>query len=261
MRFHRFGGIHYFSFENLDECGVLNATFTRKGGLSPSPWSSLNVGGLRGDDHARVLNNRVLAFHSVGRAPDSVYDAWQVHGNEVICTTAPRPIDIPHKKADAIFTDRPEVTLFMRFADCVPILLYDPNRKVIGLVHAGWQGTISQVVTRSLDVMTAHYGSNLANVKAAIGPSICPEHYQVGMDIVNKARQVFGDDAPSLLPMYNSNCHFNLWEANRLLLERKGVRDVSVSKICTACNLEDWYSHRAENGHTGRFGVLMALSI
>jgi polyphenol oxidase len=260
MPFHQTASIRYYSFENLDDSGVLNAAFTRNGGLSPTPWASLNVGGLRGDEPGRVYGNRVLAFQAVGRAPESVYDVWQVHGNNVICTESPRPFDVPHKKADAIFTDCPEVTLFMRFADCVPILLYDPVRKVIGLVHAGWQGTVNGTVTEALDVMSAHYGSKTIDVQAAIGPSICLDHYPVGNEVFQKVRAAFGDVASKILHIRNGKYHFNLWEANRLRLEQKGIRDINIAKICTACHLDDWYSHRGEAGRTGRFGVLMALT-
>ncbi|MBE0409964.1 MAG: peptidoglycan editing factor PgeF [Anaerolineales bacterium] len=259
MPFHDVGSICYYSFDNLDENKVLNATFTRRGGISPPPWASLNMGGLRGDDPERVYANRVTAFNSVGRQPESVFDVWQVHGNSVICTKAPRAYGKPHQKADAIFTDHPEITLFMRFADCVPILLFDPRKKVIGLVHAGWQGTVNKLVSEALDAISAQYGCAHGDIMAAIGPSICPDHYSVGEEVVNKVKSEFGKDAETLINEREGRYHFNLWEANRLLLESKGIKDIFVSNICTACNLNDWYSHRGEAGHTGRFGVIMAL--
>jgi len=259
MPFHQPEAVRYFTFENLDEHRVIHAAFTRKGGLSPPPWASLNVGGLRGDDPDRVYGNRVLAFQTIGRMPESVFDVWQVHGNNVICTNEPRPKDASHKKADAIFTDRPEVTLFMRFADCVPVLLYDPICKVVGLVHAGWQGTVYGTVSEALDVMAAQYSSKTGNIQAAIGPSICPKHYPVGDEVVKEVWSNFGDAASRLLSTVNNRIHLDLWEANRLRLEWKGVRDAYVSKLCTACNLNNWYSHRGESGQTGRFGVLIAL--
>lgn len=259
MPFHQTGSIRYYTFDSLDDAGVIHAVFTRRGGLSPDPWSSLNVGGLLGDDPKRVYQNRVLSFYSMGLAPESVYDAWQVHGAEVICTDKPRPPDQPHNKADAIFTASPEVTLFMRFADCVPVVLYDPVKKVIGLVHAGWKGTVEGVVTRAVEAMQLEYGSQTQDIFTALGPSIGAHHYEIGDEVAAQVIRAFGQEAGELLPRRNGSAHLDLWAANRLLLERAGVRKIEVCGICTACHPEDWYSHRGEGGKTGRFGALIAL--
>jgi YfiH family protein len=259
MPFHQADSIRYYTFVSLDDAGVTHAVFTRQGGLSPDPWSSLNVGGLLGDDPNRVYQNRVLSFQSMGLRPESVYDAWQVHGDEVICTDKPRPPDQPHRKADAILTSSPEVTLFMRFADCVPVVLYDPVKNVIGLVHAGWKGTIKGAVTRALETMQLEYSSQPQDICAALGPSIGPHHYEIGHEIAAQVTQTFAQDAEELLHTKNGAMHLDLWTANWLLLERAGVRRIEVSGICTACHLEDWYSHRGEKGKTGRFGVLISL--
>ena len=258
MPFHQPDSIRYYTFESLDEADVIHGIFTRRGGVSPQPWASLNVGGLRGDDPARVLENRVRSFHTVGRVPESVYDVWQVHSTDVVCTDAPRPPH-PHVKADAILTNRPEVTLFMRFGDCVPILLYDPVRKVVGLAHAGWLGTVKATSRETIDRMHAVYGSLPADIVAAIGPSIAAHHYKVGADVLQQVNQAFGSEADTLLDEHDGSVHFDLWAANRQLLERAGVRRIEIAGICSACHLEDWYSHRGEAGQTGRFGALIAL--
>lgn len=259
MPFYQPDSIRYYRFASLEISGLEHAVFTRRGGVSPEPWASLNVGGLRGDDPARVLHNRVLSFQELGRDPDSVYDVWQVHGTEVICTRAPRPAGVMHRKADAILTDRPEVTLFMRFADCVPVLFYDPHRRVVGLAHAGWVGTVEGMVTKMVAAMQAEYGCAPADILAGIGPAIGAHHYPVGEEVAARAEDAFGEEAGTVLERANGVIYFDLWEANRLLLERAGVRQVEVAGICTACQLEDWYSHRGEQGRTGRFGVLIAL--
>lgn len=258
MPFHQHSSIRYYTFDSLDDAGVTHAVFTRRGGLSPAPWKSLNVGGLRGDDPHRVKANRVLSFQSLGKAPESVYDAWQVHGVEVACAEAPRPPDVPHKKADTILADRSEISLFMRFADCVPILLYDPIQNIAGLAHAGWQGTVKGAARVAVESMCARYGTRPENILAAIGPSIAAHHYEIGTEVVEQVKSAFGIDAPRLLPGFNGSVHFDLWAANSLQLERAGVRNIEISGICTACDTGDWFSHRAEKGQTGRFGVLIA---
>src|SRR5215207_2286916 len=119
MAFVQHNGICYYQFDTLQTC---HALFTRHGGVSPDPWGSLNVGGTVGDDLGRVHENRILSFQAVGCAPDSVFDVWQVHSADVVCARAPRPEGESYRQADIILTDLPNVTLFMRFADCVPIL-------------------------------------------------------------------------------------------------------------------------------------------
>lgn len=263
MPFIETDGIRYYTFESLADEGVAQAVFTRQGGVSPKPWAGLNVGGTVGDDPARVIENRQRAFRAAGRAPESLYDVWLVHGNEVVCTESPRLQHEPHKKADALLTDRPQVTLFMRFADCVPILLFDPVRRVVGLVHAGWQGAIRRTAGAAVEAMQARYASNSEDLLAGIGPSIGAHHYDVGPEVAAQVRQTFGQDAGKLLTAHPQNgasrVQFDLWAANRLILEQCGVRQIEIARICTACHLEDWYSHRGEGGRTGRFGALIGL--
>ncbi len=260
MPFHQNAPIRYYTFKNLDHPAITHALFTRHGGVSPQPWESLNMGGSLGDDSQRVEQNRVNAFRAVGRDPASLYDVWQVHSAEVVCAQAPRPPDMPYLEADAILTDCPDVTLFMRFADCVPILLFDPLRRVVGLAHAGWQGTVRGVASVAVEAMIAHYGSSPEDIRAAIGPSIGLCHYEVGPEVIEQVRQTFGINAAGLLPSLNAAVQFDLWNANRLLLERSGVCQIEIAGICTACHVDDWYSHRGEYGKTGRFGVLIGLN-
>jgi YfiH family protein len=251
-------GIRYFRFENLGD-GVINAVFTRQGGISPHPWASLNLGGTVGDDLERVSRNRQLALAAQDRVPVSVYDVWQVHGINVAIADAPRSQDVPHQQADSILTDKPGITLMMRFADCVPVLLHDPIHKVIGIAHAGWLGTVRGIARVAVEAMRVHFGSKPGDILAAIGPSIGPDHYEVGQDVVMQVRQAFGQSAHSLLEVHAGAFHFNLWMANRLTLEQAGVRQIELANLCTACHTEDWYSHRAEHGRTGRFGAIISL--
>jgi YfiH family protein len=265
MAFHQSGGIKYYTFDSLRRYPLVHAVFTRRGGVSPKPWAALNVGGLVGDDPINVTENRRMSFEAVGRSLSSMYDVWQVHSRKVVCAQSPRPPGQSHIKADAILTDRPEVTLFMRFADCVPILLYDPKRGVIGVVHAGWQGTVIGVVAAAVEEMQTGYRSNPADIIAAIGPSVCAKHYEVGQEVVEQVQQAFGPDAIQILSHRNDGmsagkANFDLWNANRLILERSGVGQIEMANICTACHPDDWYSHRAEKGKTGRFGVLVGLT-
>jgi polyphenol oxidase len=251
-------GVRYYSFDIFPRA-VKQAVFTRQGGVSPAPWDSLNVGGTVGDDAARVRENRARSFAALGRSFDSLFDVWQVHSADVVFADAPRPPDVDHFKADVIFTDKPEVTLYMRFADCVPILLYDQKKGVVGIAHAGWMGTVRGTCTAAVRAMTDHYGSQPRDVMAAIGPSIGADHYEVGQDVIAQVEQAFGADAKRLIELRDGSTYLDLWSANRLQLEKSGVEQIEVAGVCTACHLDDWFSHRAEKGKTGRFGALIAL--
>src|SRR5258706_16237 len=181
MPFNQRDNLRYFQFNNLK---AHHAICTRHGVSSAERWNSLNVGGTVGDDSTRVCANRNLSLEALGCAPESVFDVWQVHGADVVCATAPRPDSESVRQADIILTDKPELTLYMCFADCVPILVHDPRKGVVGVAHAGWMGTVRDVATATIDAMKKQYGSNPADIVAGIGPSIGPDHYEVGSNVI-----------------------------------------------------------------------------
>jgi polyphenol oxidase len=259
MPFQSKRGVRYYQFESLGN-GVTQAVFTRLGGVSPQPWAALNLGGTVGDDTNRVHENRLIALKAMGCDPDSVYDVWQVHGVNVAIAKTPRSPETSYLQADVILTNTPGIALMMRFADCVPVLLHDPVRKVIGIAHAGWKGTILGTGRIAVEAMQSQFGSKPGDIHAAIGPSIGPDHYEVGRDVVMQVRQAFEKSASSLIVNHAGVVHFDLWAANRLVLGEAGVRQIELAGLCTACHTEDWYSHRAEHGRTGRFGAIISLN-
>ena len=260
MPFYQVGAIKYYRFSCLENEGVYHAVFTRRGGISPTPWHSLNFGASVGDDSGRVAHNRELALESVQLRPDSVYDLHQVHSSTIVTINRPLLPGEPHLKADAILTNQPGVSLMMRFADCVPILLFDPRKRAIGIAHAGWIGTVDQIARKTVIRMQEDFGSNPRDILAAIGPSIGPDHYSVGADVVARVYTSFGQHADRMVTTMHGRSHLDLWQANRLVLEQAGVEQIEVCQICTSCNLGDWYSHRGEQGKTGRFGAVFGLS-
>jgi YfiH family protein len=259
MPFRQAGSIRYLELDLLEKEGLFHAFITREKGVSPSPWKSLNLGGSGGDERNRIIENRKLVFQAFSINSNSIYDVWQVHGDNVICTDSPRNMNTPHQKADAILTNRQNIALFMLFADCVPILLYDPVQKVAGIAHAGWKGTVLKVAQKTIEQMVIRYGSQPSNILAAIGPSIGPDHYSVGSDVVQAFRDAIGPTADDFIRSGNGAVKLNLWESNRYLLEQIGVERIEIAGICTACHTDDWFSHRAEHGRTGRFGVLIGM--
>lgn len=260
MIFHERQGLRVFEFEGFSDLpGLVHAVFTRRGGVSPAPWESLNVGGGVGDAVDRVVENRERAFRAVGRPVDSIADVWQVHSSEVLVMRAPRAAGERPPHADGMVTDNPELTLFMRFADCVPVLLFDPRRHAVGIVHAGWKGSLARIAARAVERMQEAFGTQPANILAAIGPSIGPDHYPVGAEVAEEARRAFPRDEAALLLQHGGQTRLDLWRVNALALHEAGVERIEVAGVCTACNMGDWFSHRGEPGRTGRFGALIAL--
>ena len=260
MSFREREGLKIFVFESLEaDQGLVHGIFTRRGGMSPAPWDSLNVGGSVGDERDRVRENRERSLRAAGRRADSVADLWQIHSDQVILASAPREASSMPRQGDALITRCPEVTLFMRFADCVPVLLYDPAARAVGLVHAGWKGSLLRIARQAVDRMQQAFATRPSDVVAGIGPAVAPDHYPVGEEVIRGVRRAFGAQADQLLPSLGGQTRFDLGLANELALREAGVESIERAGLCTACHLDDWYSHRAENGRTGRFGALLAL--
>lgn len=258
MPFYDHNGLRFYSFDIFSNA-VSQGVFTRRGGVSPAPWHSLNLGGSVGDDPVRVAENRIHVFNTMRRDPASIHDVWLVHGTSIVYADAPRLLTEPSAQADILFTDNPQVSLFMRFGDCVPIMFHDPKKNVIGIAHAGWMGTMRGVVKAAVEGMRSHYGCQPKNIVAGIGPSIGVDHYEVGADVISQVQEKHPQDAGRVLQTRNGSTYLDLWTANAIQLQSAGVEQIQISGVCTACHLDDWFSHRAEKGKTGRFGALMAL--
>lgn len=259
MPFNHTGKLRYYQFSSLLPYALTHGIFSRQGGVSPEPWASLNVGNTVGDEKARVQENKSRLLQTMDRSPGSLFEVWQVHEANILKADAPAPSLKTIPKADAVITDNPRVTLFMRFADCVPVYIFDPQHKAIGLAHAGWKGTIKHVARKTVEDMTCHYQSDPAQLIAGIGPSIGPDHYEVGEEVTIRVKEAYPESYHQLLVTQNGIQTFDLWQANQTDLYQAGVKEVQVAGLCTACHPQDWYTHRGEDGKTGRFGALFAL--
>ncbi len=252
-------GIAWWVFENMmAESGLVQAFSTRQGGISDGIYASLNLSVSTGDSAQRVQENFRRFCTAVDVPPEDVVKGWMVHGRDVaVVTAADRGRRLsPH---DILLTDVPGVPLFMTFADCVPLVLFDPRRRAVALAHAGWRGTGLRVAEVSVQAMTDAFGSRPGDLLAGIGPSIGPDHYQVGTEVISMLTAVHRHPEHLWLQR-NGHYWLNLWAANAQQLADAGVQHVEVARLCTACHLEDFYSHRAEHGKTGRLGALVMLA-
>lgn len=252
-------GLKYYQFEALNDLGVKHGFFTRLGGVSPAPFDSLNMATTVGDSNENVLENLRRMFDCFDLDLASRYDGWQVHSATCICVDKPRDIRSRVIRTDGLITDRPDVTLVTRFGDCVPVVLYDRKLRVAGVYHAGWLGTVKKIGKKAIETMQKVYGSDPKDVFAGIGPSIGPDHFVVREDVTEKFDKAYADCAKTLICRDGEETRINLWLANELTLRSTGVTDIETMGICTVCNRYEWFSHRGDQGKTGRFGVLITL--
>src|SRR5688572_26406303 len=210
MPFQEANGLRFYQFDIFSD-SIINAVFTRHGGVSPAPWESLNLSISVGDDETHVIENRSRAFESLGRNTASMHDVHLVHGVGIVFADSPRSLNTPPQKADILFTDNSDVSLFMRYADCVPLLFHDPKQNVIGLAHAGWMGTVKGVAEISIKAMIKKYNSQPENIIVGIGPSISVDHYEIGEDVARQFREKYEDDSEKILQIRNEKLYLDLW--------------------------------------------------
>jgi len=175
----------------------------------------------------------------------------QTHSN---CVAEVREVpDAVISETDALVTNQAGLCLCVQTADCVPVLLFDPKAKVIAAIHAGWRGTVGGIVEKAISKMT-NYGASAKNIVAAIGPSISPEIYEVGDEVVAAARKSIPNVEITLHKNGEGKSHFNLWEANRQLLLKSGVQaqNIEVLRACSFSEAEKYYSARRDGVDTGR---------
>lgn len=248
----------FYQFDLLHN--LRHGVFTRKGGVSAAPWDSLNMGGNVGDDPSAVQCNHERMYAAAGVNGARVCSVWQVHSADVLVVNGPVRNRRWIALADSMVTDRTDTPLTMRFADCTPLLFHDPAKGVIGMAHAGWRGTVSGVGANTVRTMVQAYGCNPHDILACIGPSIGPARYQVGDEVVDAVQARFGTtDGLIRRDPADGTAYLDLWAANKLDLQRAGVEQIEVAGICTAEHTDEFFSHRAEKGRTGRFGAVLSL--
>ena len=249
-------GVSFFQFKNLAACsGINHRIFTRNSGYSQPPFASLNVGFGIGDSQKNVYENRgiISRFMGAGR----LVFTRQVHGCEIAVlsrdsekegiTSAGRVVT-----ADAMVTDIFGRNLVIQVADCQPVLLYEPARRVIANIHCGWRGSVQNIIGRTVGVMEQHFGCLPGRIRAGIGPSLGPCCAEFSNYIT---------EIPMEFWRYKGlNEHFDFWSLSRDQLKRAGVAEINIesSGICTRCHTDDFFSYRAQRA-TGRFAAVIGL--
>ncbi len=250
-------GLVYYQFERLRaEPGLRHAFFTRLGGVSQAPFATLNVGASVGDDPQAVAENRRRAFAALGFAEAQVVSPCQVH-SITIARVGRAQAGQSLEATDGLLTSDEDLALFLRFADCVPIMLYDRHRRAVALVHAGWRGTLQGIALTAVRAMQSHFGSQPEDLWAGIGPAIGACCYEVSPELADQFGRRFG--AGVVTRTHGKRPHLDLPVANAIALAEAGVPAIEHAGLCTACHVDEFFSHRREGGRTGRLGALVAL--
>lgn len=274
-------GVCFYTSPTLEKYGIVHGFFTRHGGVSGGDFDSLNVSTARKDrsgsldNQKNVLENYRIALSALGTVPEKAVGAKQVHENTVLrvtdedCARGINPSLAELSGCDGLFLDgsaRKIDALCVKTADCVPILLSSKDGKEVSAVHAGWRGTVADIVTKAAERFTC----KKEDILCAIGPCIGVCCYEVGEEVYEAVKRLFAfkgieDRTDSMFRNVcscsaNTKKKANLSEINRQLLINFGIpeENIDVSEICTACHEDEFFSHRASGGFSGTFVSIIA---
>lgn len=246
----------YHAIQELQVSGIVTAGISlRTGGVSDAPYASLNLAEHVGDNVSAVATNRKILFQQTGLR-DPRY-CRQVHGNCVIdVDNAAEAFRENPPEADALISAQRGVTLGIFTADCVPIFILDVETPAIGIAHAGWRGTFARIAVNTLAEMKDRFGTVAANCRVHLGPSIQKCCYTVDTELLTQFAERFGNTVHD-----GTNLSLQTANVNQLVEAGLPSDSISVSSLCTACRPDLFYSHRAENGRTGRMLSFIQLNI
>jgi len=264
---HETGGVVFTASQQFDNIpGLAHGFSTRLGGVSQGVFSALNLAPNRGDDPDCVRENFRRFCAATGTDMDAMVFSNQVHGDAVrVCTGADAGRGLGRDRtyeADGLVTDVPGLPLVIFTADCIPILLCDPVRRVVGAVHAGWRGTALGIAERAAEKMRDCYGCDPADILAAVGPGISQCCFETREDVPNAMTEAMGAAAlPYIQAGEDGKFHVDLKGLNARRLERAGLDSghIDISGECTACLPERYWSHRVTNGVRGSQAAVIQL--
>lgn len=262
--------ILYFTFNGLENTGIVKHCFSsRLGGVSKGHLSTMNLSYMRGDEKECVDENYRRIAKVLGCEIEDIVCSDQTHTINVRKVTADdkgkgivKPRD--YKDIDGLITNEPGIALATFYADCVPLYIVDPVHHAIGLSHSGWRGTVKRMGAVTLKKMEEEYGTKPQDVYVAIGPSICQDCYEVSKDVADEFREAFlaqRDEDKLLYQKSEEKFLLNLWYANYCVFREAGVpeKNIEVTDVCTCCNPDLLFSHRASKGVRGNLGAFLML--
>lgn len=265
---HSVNGVDYITFDKLDKVGVKHAFSTRVGGVSEGHLGSMNLSFHRGDDSEKVMENHRRFAGAVGYDYTKLVFSDQVHKTDIYKVTEAdagkgivRDSDIT--ETDGLMTDVPGIPLMTFYADCVPVFFYDPVKKVVAMNHSGWKGTVAKISKCMIERLGDEYGTAPSDLICAVGPSICKDCYEVSEDVADQFKMAYTESqVPQIVyPKEDGKYLLDLHRANYFNLVDAGVKPekIDITNICTCCNSEWLFSHRASKGLRGNLGAVIML--
>ncbi len=259
-------GLTILIAEQLSAGGVVHGFSTRPGGVSAPPFDSLNLGLGRGDDVSCVRENFRRFCAAIGADEAKLVCSRQVHGDAVRVVTqvdAGKGLDFTRDyDVDALITDVPALPLVIFSADCIPVLLHDPVRSVVGACHAGWRGTALGIAEKTVKKMQQAFGCRPSDLHCAIGAGISRCCFETDADVPQAMREALGAQAEGFIEaLGNARYRVDLKGMNRHWLMRAGVDEanIEISDDCTACNQALFYSHRRVGNARGSLAAIIQL--
>ena len=260
-------GLIYITFPNISDQKVVSAFTTRMGGVSVGRYASMNMGFSNGEDTEKVLENYKILFSALSLDYKKAILSHQTHTDNIRVVTNE---DIgkgiikerDYTNIDGLITNIKGAALVTQFADCVPLIFYDPIKEVVATSHAGWRGTVLEIGLKTVKKMESHFGSKAKDIKAAIGPSIGKCCYEVDDPVADKIKDLTYLNIKKLLfAKENGKFWLDLRETNKQILLKAGLKEenICVSDLCTCCNSNYFHSHRATAGSRGNLAAIIAL--
>lgn len=262
-------GVTYLTWPEFEKIpGFVHGFSTRLGGVSEGIYSSMNLSFTRGDKEEAVRENYNRISAALGFSPEDIVTSDQTHtANVRVITAEDRGNGItkprPYTDVDGMITNVPGLVLATFYADCVPLYFADPVHKAVGLSHSGWRGTAAGIGAVTVKELQKHYGTRPEDIYAAVGPSICQDCYEVSEDVILEFQKTFSRELwkDIFYRKENGKYQLNLWEANRQILLGAGIlpEHISMPNLCTCCNPEFLYSHRASQGKRGNLAAFLGI--
>lgn len=269
LNIHRSSSVYYITFPSFEKTGLVKHLYsTRRGGVSTGYFGPMNLGFTRGDDRFAVIENFRRISYVTGIYPGDMVFSDQVHGDRILYVDQQdrgKGIYSPKEMrgVDGLITDKSKVCLVTFYADCVPLFFLDPVKKVIGLAHAGWRGTVLEIGRKMVERFCDDFGSQPGDILAGIGPSIGPCCFEVGSDVEGEFAAAFPAWREDIIrPAENpGKSYVDLWKTNRLILEKAGVypEHITVTDLCTKCHDEYFHSHRRMGNERGTQAAFLEL--
>lgn len=269
LQINKKGELIYLSFPSLEKIDFIRHGFsTRIGGVSEGMFGTMNLSYHRGDRKEAVDENFRRLAKALEVDADQFVFSKQTHTTNIRIVTKEdagkgfhKPLD--YDDVDGLVTNLPGIVLATFFADCVPVFLVDPVHKAIGMIHSGWRGSVGKIAKKAVEVMNKEFGSEPKDIYAAIGPSICKECYEVSEDVKEEVEKAFQDKdiKDMIFPKGNGKYLLDLWKVNEVVLREAGIlqNHIEVTDICTCCNPEFLFSHRASQGKRGNLGAFLSI--